>query len=75
LHVSTHGDLENQIVVWKYLDLTQLASLTGHSSGVLNMAVSPDGEAIVNGGGDEILCFWNVFSKAPSPKVSAQFTD
>jgi hypothetical protein len=25
------GDLENQIAMWKYLDLKQLASLTGHS--------------------------------------------
>jgi WD40 repeat protein len=73
LQVSTHGDLENQMVVCKYPDLTQHATLTGHSSEVLYMAMSPDGEAVVTGGGDEILNFWNVFSKPRSPKVSAQF--
>lgn len=33
-------------------------------------AMSPDGEAIVTGAGDETLRFWNVFSKTRSTKVS-----
>lgn len=32
-------------------------------------AMSPDGEAIVTGAGDETLRFWNVFSKMRSTKV------
>ncbi|XP_076338563.1 fizzy-related protein homolog isoform X3 [Tachypleus tridentatus] len=32
------------------------------------LAVSPDGESIVTGAGDETLRFWNVFSKARSQK-------
>ena len=32
--------------------------------------MSPDGEAIVTGAGDETLRFWNVFSKTRSTKVS-----
>jgi len=31
--------------------------------------VSPDGEAIVTGAGDETLRFWNVFSKTRCTKV------
>lgn len=31
--------------------------------------MSPDGEAIVTGAGDETLRFWNVFSKTRSTKV------
>lgn len=31
--------------------------------------MSPDGEAIVTGAGDETLRFWNVFSKMRSTKV------
>jgi WD40 repeat protein len=73
LQVCTHGNLQNQILMWKYPSLTQLASLTGHSSGVLYMAVSPDGEAIVTSAGDETLHCWNMFSKAHSQKVSTQF--
>ena len=30
---------------------------------VLYLAMSPDGETIVTGAGDETLRFWNVFSK------------
>jgi cell division cycle 20-like protein 1 (cofactor of APC complex) len=53
--------------------MTKVAKLSGHSSRVLYLAVSPDGEAIVTGGEDETLRFWNVFSKGSSQKVSAQF--
>ncbi|XP_046843416.1 fizzy-related protein homolog [Xenia sp. Carnegie-2017] len=66
--VSTHGYSQNQILVWKYPSLMQVAKLTGHSYRVLYLAVSPDGEAIVTGAGDETLRFWNVFSKARSQK-------
>ncbi|KAF2981250.1 hypothetical protein EK904_005940 [Melospiza melodia maxima] len=33
------------------------------------LAMSPDGEAIVTGAGDETLRFWNVFSKTRSTKI------
>lgn len=109
--VSTHGYSQNQILVWKYPSLTQVAKLTGHSYRVLYLvsvdgayvhffhavspvhevapdgehstvalsvsyltfllqAMSPDGEAIVTGAGDETLRFWNVFSKMRSTKVT-----
>lgn len=35
--------------------------------------MSPDGEAIVTGAGDETLRFWNVFSKMRSTKVFTLF--
>lgn len=35
--------------------------------------MSPDGEAIVTGAGDETLRFWNVFSKTRSTKVREHF--
>uniref|UniRef100_A0AAQ4PZL3 Fizzy-related protein homolog n=1 Tax=Gasterosteus aculeatus aculeatus TaxID=481459 RepID=A0AAQ4PZL3_GASAC len=66
--VSTHGYSQNQVLVWKYPSLTQVAKLTGHSYRVLYLAVSPDGEAIVTGAGDETLRFWNVFSKTRCTK-------
>lgn len=36
--------------------------------------MSPDGEAIVTGAGDETLRFWNVFSKTRSTKVKEEIT-
>lgn len=35
-------------------------------------AMSPDGESIVTGAGDETLRFWNVFNKTRSTKVPQQ---
>lgn len=67
--VSTHGYSLNQIIVWKYNNnthydqpvLTPISTLTGHSMRVLYLAVSPDGQSIVTGAGDETLRFWNIF--------------
>lgn len=61
--VSTHGYSQNQIVVWKYPSMTQVASLTGHTYRVLYLAMSPDGRTIVTGAGDETLRFWSVFGR------------
>lgn len=63
--VSTHGYSQNQIVLWKYPTMDKVATLTGHSYRVLYLAMSPDGETIVTGAGDETLRFWNAF---PSQK-------
>lgn len=61
--VSTHGYSKNQIMIWKYPQMTQVASLTGHTYRVLYLSLSPDGQTIVTGSGDETLRFWNVFEK------------
>lgn len=69
--VSAHGYSQNQIVVWKYPSMTKLATLTGHTYRVLYLAVSPDGQSIVTGAGDETLRFWNVFPGAKSSGPAA----
>lgn len=61
--VSTHGYSQNQIILWKYPTMSKLATLTGHTYRVLYLAMSPDGETIVTGAGDETLRFWKVFPK------------
>lgn len=68
--VSTHGYSQNQILVWKYPSLVQVAKLIGHTQRVLYLATSPDGDSIVTGAGDETLRFWNVFTKTRPRKVS-----
>jgi len=70
--VSTHGYSQNQITVWSYPSLHQVATLTGHSMRVLYLATSPDGQTIVTGAGDETLRFWSIFPKA---KVSGNGRD
>lgn len=69
--VSTHGYSRNQIIVWKYPSMQQIAQLTGHTYRVLYLSLSPDGETIVTGAGDETLRFWNVFEKNKNNEAPA----
>jgi len=64
--VSTHGYSLNEIIIWKYPFMEKIIDLTGHTSRVLFLAMSPCGENIVTGAGDETLRFWNVFPKKNS---------
>ena len=48
--------------------MTKLATLTGHTLRVLYLAVSPDGQTVVTGAGDETLRFWSLF---PGPRARA----
>jgi len=68
--VSTHGYSLNQIIVWKYPQMTKITTLTGHTYRVLYLSMSPDGESIVTGAGDETLRFWNVFPPLKSKTVN-----
>ncbi|GAD99502.1 hypothetical protein ATEG_01641 [Paecilomyces variotii No. 5] len=61
--ISTHGYSQNQIVIWKYPRMEQIVSLTGHTYRVLYLAMSPDGQTVVTGAGDETLRFWKIFNK------------
>jgi len=63
--VSTHGYSLNQVAIWKYPTMDKVATLTGHTSRVIYLAMSPDGSSIVTGAGDETLRFWQVF---PGPR-------
>jgi cell division cycle protein 20 (cofactor of APC complex) len=60
--VSSHGYSQNQLCVWKYPTMQKCAELTGHTSRVLHMAMSPDGSTVVSAAGDETLRFWKVQS-------------
>lgn len=59
--VSTHGYSLNQIIVWKNPSLKKMTTLTGHTSRVLYLSMSPCGQNIVTGAGDETLRFWSLF--------------
>ncbi|KAJ1946590.1 substrate-specific activator of APC-dependent proteolysis [Linderina macrospora] len=65
--VSSHGFSMNHIVVWNYPAMKPVGVLRGHTSRVLFMAHSPDGQTIVTAAPDETLRFWSVFSKPAPP--------
>ncbi|EPQ31382.1 uncharacterized protein PFL1_00717 [Pseudozyma flocculosa PF-1] len=62
--VSTHGyssgTVQNQIQVWRYPTMQQIATLTGHTMRVLYLSMNPQGDTIVTGAGDETLRFWDL---------------
>lgn len=63
--ITTHGFSQNDICVWRRNGLKKTHSLTGHTSRILHLALSPCGDYIVSGAGDETLRFWNLgYSKA-----------
>ena len=66
--ISTHGysssNMHNQIQLWRYPSLSQVATLTGHTMRVLYLAMSPSGKSIVTGAGDETLRFWDLNTPA-----------
>lgn len=68
--ISTHGysggNISNQICIWRYPTMAPVATLIGHSFRVLFLAMSPDGQTIVTGSGDETLRFWNTFQQPRS---------
>ena len=53
--------------------MEQLAVLKGHSFRVLYLSVSPDGQNIVTGAGDETLRFWNIFNNAKKEQKHESF--
>lgn len=59
--ITSHGFTYNQLNVWKYPSCNTIGTLTGHKSRVLYLSLSPDGQSVVSGAGDETLRFWTVF--------------
>ena len=54
--------------------MTKVATLTGHTYRVLYLGMSPDGQSVVTGAGDETLRFWNVFPSNRSKGSSLSST-
>jgi cell division cycle 20-like protein 1 (cofactor of APC complex) len=50
--------------------MKKLALLTGHTFRVLYLSVSPDGQTLVTGAGDETLRFWNAFPAIKEKKAA-----
>ena len=71
--VSTHGFSLNQINIWKLPNLNKTATLMGHTFRVLYLGLSPNGQNIVTGAGDQTLKFWNVFPPFKADNNSSLF--
>lgn len=49
--------------------MQKIQTLTGHSYRVLYLGMSPDGESVVTGAGDETLRFWSMFPSYGADKM------
>ncbi|XP_067892470.1 cell division cycle protein 20 homolog [Heterodontus francisci] len=66
--VSGHGFSQNQLVIWKYPNLTKVAELKGHQARVLDLALSPDGTTVCSVAADETIRIWKCFAVDPAKK-------
>lgn len=64
--ISAHGFANNQLTIWKYPSMVKQAELTGHTSRVLQIAMSPDGSTVMSAAADETLRLWNCFAPDPN---------
>ena len=58
--ISTHGFSNNEINIWNLKNFEKTKSLKGHLSRVLYLSMSPCGNYVVSGAGDETLRFWDL---------------
>merc|ERR1712059_986 len=66
--VSSHGYINNEVVIWRYPAMVKVGELLGHTERVLHTALSPDGTTIVSAGADETLRLWKCFAPDPSKR-------
>eukprot|EP00659_Diplonema_papillatum_P006386 gene6386-9774_t len=66
--LTSHGYSENQLSLWCYPSMKRIANLTGHSSRVLHLALSPDGQTVVSAAGDETIRFWKCFAEGKAKR-------
>ncbi|XP_048588829.1 cell division cycle protein 20 homolog [Nematostella vectensis] len=66
--ISGHGFSQHQLTIWKYPSMARVADLTGHTSRVLCMAMSPDGQYVASAAADETLRLWKCFATQPKQK-------
>ncbi|XP_069795112.1 cell division cycle protein 20 homolog isoform X1 [Narcine bancroftii] len=69
--VSGHGFSQNQLVIWKYPNLTKVAELKGHQARVLDLTLSPDGTAVCSVAADETIRIWKCFAVDAAKKKKA----
>lgn len=61
--ISTHGFSQYEVAVWRTPKLRRITALTGHTRRVLYQSMSPCGNYVVTGAGDETLRFWDLSNK------------
>lgn len=64
--ISTHGFNTFEVNLWRAPmggGLSRVHCLQWHKARVLHLALSPDGQSVATGTGNEMLCFWHLLEK------------
>uniref|UniRef100_A0A8C0DQS2 CDC20/Fizzy WD40 domain-containing protein n=1 Tax=Balaenoptera musculus TaxID=9771 RepID=A0A8C0DQS2_BALMU len=64
--ISGHGFAQNQLVIWKYPTMANVAELKGHTAQVLSLTMSPDGATVASAAAAETLRLWRCFELDPA---------
>jgi hypothetical protein len=54
------GSNDNSVKLWSLPDGKLLATLTGHKSSILKLAISPDGKMMASGDRDGVVILWDI---------------
>lgn len=58
-HATHHPHATHQVTWWDAFECTPIRVLEGSATGQINAVMaSPDGEALVTGGGDKLVKLW-----------------
>ncbi|XP_078168858.1 cell division cycle 20.2, cofactor of APC complex-like [Carex rostrata] len=68
--LTSHGLPKNQLALWKYPSMVQMAEITDHTAPVLYMTQSPDGCTVASASEDETLKLWNIFEKSSKSRCT-----
>ncbi|CAL8072106.1 unnamed protein product [Calicophoron daubneyi] len=60
--LTAHGGPKNDLAIWKYPDINQVAELMEHQGRVLCVASSPNNEMVASCAADETLRIWHCFA-------------
>ncbi|XP_078158200.1 cell division cycle 20.2, cofactor of APC complex-like [Carex rostrata] len=72
--LTSHGLPMNQLALWKYPSMVQMAEIIDHTAPVLYLTQSPDGCTVASSSEDETLSFWHIFEKSDkrcTPRTSS----
>ncbi|THD22738.1 Cell division cycle 20 cofactor of APC complex [Fasciola hepatica] len=72
--LTSHGGPKNQLVIWRYPDISRVADLMEHQGRVLCVSASPNNEMVASCAADETLRIWHCFEVDHTKKRAQEKT-
>ncbi|KAA0196494.1 Cell division cycle 20 cofactor of APC complex [Fasciolopsis buskii] len=72
--LTSHGGPRNQLMIWRYPDISRVADLMEHQGRVLCVTSSPNNEMVASCAADETLRIWHCFEVDHTKKRAEEKT-